>query len=95
MSATARKEYRVIRTVLIAALLAAMPATAVSARETSDGADKPAKEKRICRRDPHTGSIMQRQVCKTRAEWDAADAAARANGSVSHGGDSSRTVDVH
>ena len=80
-----------IRTVLIAALLAAMPASAASAKEAGEAADKPAKEKKVCRRDPHTGSIMQRQVCKTRAEWEAAD---RVSGSVSHGGDSSRSVEV-
>ena len=36
-------------------------------------ADKPAAEKRICRREaPATGSVMPgKRICHTKAEWDA------------------------
>jgi len=31
----------------------------------------PSKEKKICRRETATGSIMPRSVCRTKAEWNA------------------------
>lgn len=32
-------------------------------------ADKPAKEKKICRAAVRTGSIMPTRICLTKAEW--------------------------
>jgi hypothetical protein len=31
----------------------------------------PVKEKKICRSEEVTGSIMPKRVCRTKAEWDA------------------------
>jgi len=46
-------------------------------------AEKPKPEKKICRRDAATGSIMTMRTCRTAADWakvdaDAADATAEA-----------------
>ena len=30
---------------------------------------EPAKEKKVCRRDVATGSIMPRRICLTKAQW--------------------------
>ena len=39
------------------------------------------EEKRICRRMPQTGSLVQaKKECRTRAEWDLLAGAARQNG---------------
>jgi hypothetical protein len=38
-------------------------------------AAKPVKEKRICRQQNVTGSIMSKSVCHTAAQWNAIDAA--------------------
>jgi hypothetical protein len=32
---------------------------------------KPQKEKKVCRTDPDTGSILPQKTCKTQGEWDA------------------------
>jgi len=37
----------------------------------------PEKEKKICRREQVTGSIMQQRICHTREEWAAIDEANR------------------
>jgi hypothetical protein len=37
----------------------------------------PAKEKRICRTDTGTGSIMPKRICHTQAEWDSLNADSR------------------
>ncbi|WP_242415461.1 hypothetical protein [Sphingomonas panni] len=39
-------------------------------------AEKPKPEKKICRRDAATGSIMTMRTCRTAAEWAQVDAAA-------------------
>ncbi len=39
-------------------------------------AEKPKPEKKICRRDAATGSIMTMRTCRTAAEWSQVDAAA-------------------
>jgi hypothetical protein len=55
--------------VIALAASATVPTAAVE--QGSVPVAKPAKEKKICRRDVATGSIMPRSVCRTRAEWDA------------------------
>jgi len=44
-------------------VIAAMAAPAVA------GDQKPAKEKRICRSETGTGTIMMKMVCHTASEW--------------------------
>ena len=64
-----------IRYLAIAALFAA-PAI-VHADEATP--PQPPREKKICRQAVNTGSIMAKRVCHTKAEWDAMEAASRAN----------------
>jgi hypothetical protein len=54
---------------IIAALLAAAPATDGPAAPAAPAA--PVKEKKICRSEEVTGSIMPKRVCRTQAEWNA------------------------
>jgi len=59
----------------IAALSLAAPAFAQTA-PASDSTPKPVKEKKICRRETTTGSIIgARSTCHTKSEWAAIDAA--------------------
>ena len=39
----------------------------------TDPAVKPVKEKKICRREIATGSMMAKNVCHSKAEWAALD----------------------
>lgn len=63
-----------IRTIM-AAMMAVATATGVSAQDTAPApalATAPAKpvvEKKICRADAATGSILARRRCFTRTEW--------------------------
>ncbi|WP_343615376.1 hypothetical protein [Novosphingobium sp.] len=61
---------------LIAAL-ALLAGTAVQAQTApSDAAPaKPVKEKRICRAEEDTSSIVAKRICHTKAEWSAIDGA--------------------
>jgi len=52
---------------------AAMQATAPQA---APAPEKPKPEKKICRRDAATGSIMTMRTCRTQTEWSQVDAAA-------------------
>ena len=56
-------------------LLTAMTLLFATAPIASVAADTPAppppKERKICRSEAPTGSIMVRRVCRTKAEWDA------------------------
>ncbi len=57
---------------VVAACVAAATIAPAAAQETQGtAAAKPAKEKKICRRDTATGSIMAKKTCRTQAEWDA------------------------
>lgn len=56
--------------ILLATALQAAPAQPAAAP------DKPKAEKKICRRDVATGSIMAMRTCRTQAEWSQVDAAA-------------------
>jgi hypothetical protein len=58
-----------IPSALFAQIAAAPPA------EPAAAAEKPAKEKKICRREEETGSIMPTRICHTKDEWVRIDAA--------------------
>lgn len=51
--------------VLVAAALAAIGTAAVA----QSASPEPATEKKICRAETSTGSIMAKRVCRTKAEW--------------------------
>jgi hypothetical protein len=61
------------------ALAFAAPVLADDARSGNSSAaapsapEKPAKEKKICRRDADTGSYIPHSICRTKEEWQAAD----------------------
>jgi hypothetical protein len=57
---------------LFAFLAVGLAAPALAA---DDAAPKPKKEKKVCRRDVDTGTIMQRSICRTQTEWSKIDAA--------------------
>lgn len=60
----------------VAALSLAAPAFAQTTPTTDQAAPKPVKEKKVCRRETTTGSIIgARSTCHTRSEWAAIDAA--------------------
>ena len=53
---------------LFAALLAGAPASGPN--EPKQAVQQPAKEKKICQREVHTGSIMPKVVCRTQKQLD-------------------------
>ena len=62
------------RTIAAIAPLVLFAGTALQAQNTpSDAASpKPAvKEKKVCRTEDDTGSIVPKRVCHTKAEWEA------------------------
>jgi len=70
--------------VLVALFTAVAPATAsatatIMAQDTSAAAAPEAPEKKICRREVTTGSVMARVTCRTKAEWDAISARSRSD----------------
>lgn len=67
-----------IRLLSLAAAVAAA-STAVHAKTESPEGEKPAAEKKICKRETATGSIMSRATCRTKAEWDAITAQSQAD----------------
>ncbi|HVJ01790.1 MAG TPA: hypothetical protein VM662_06370 [Sphingomonas sp.] len=62
-----------VREMVVAALCAALVPLSAGAQDAADpGASAPqAPEKKICRRQVATGSVMARITCRTKAEWDA------------------------
>ncbi|WP_206240042.1 hypothetical protein [Novosphingobium terrae] len=67
------------RLIAIMCPLAFMAGTAAYAQSSAPDAApaKPAvKEKKICRQDDDTGSIVPKRTCHTKAEWAAIEAAA-------------------
>jgi hypothetical protein len=65
-----------IRVLLAASLAVAAigPTAAQSSQPAAPAtADQPTTEKKVCRRQIGTGSIMPKRVCKTKAEWAAID----------------------
>ncbi len=69
----------VLRILSLAALLAVAPAASQAAAPGKATADKPDAEKKICKREVATGSIMSRRICHTRAEWDQLEAKGKAD----------------
>lgn len=57
-------------------LTALLLATAIQAPASPPAPEKPKAEKKICRRDAATGSIMTMRTCRTQADWSRIDAAA-------------------
>jgi len=57
-----------IASALLSAAQAASPAAA-----PPPPVAKPAKEKKVCRHDASTGSILPKTVCRTQNEWDDID----------------------
>lgn len=68
-----------IRILSLAALLAVAPAVSYAAAPEKASADKPDTEKKVCKREVATGSIMSRRVCHTKAEWDQLEAQGKAD----------------
>jgi hypothetical protein len=60
---------------MLTALLFAA-AMQAAAPQAAPAPEKPKAEKKICRRDAATGSIMTMRTCRTQTEWSQIDAAA-------------------
>lgn len=58
-------------------LAAPMISTSAIAQDAKPAAAKPAKEKKICRRDNTVGTRLAKYTCLTRAQWDAREAEAQ------------------
>jgi hypothetical protein len=72
-------QLRLIVTAATALALAA-PAAAQESPNPTDTSAPAAKEKKICKRQIATGSIMSRPICHTKAEWAAISARNQADG---------------
>lgn len=59
-----------IRILSLAVMLAVAPTVSYAAAPDKSSADKPDAEKKICKRETATGSIMSRRICHSKAEWD-------------------------
>ncbi len=66
-----------MRTIALAVL--ALSASPAVAQQTQDAKPGTVKEKKICRSDTGTGSIMAKKTCHTKAEWDQLAQAATKN----------------
>jgi hypothetical protein len=72
--------FRFVLPILVTVSAAAIPASAQDASDASQpAAEKPAKEKKICKTDTGTGSIMPKRTCRTKVEWDALTEQSRGN----------------
>ena len=76
------------RLMTLAALCVASTALYAQAAPASE---KPVKEKKICRQEDVTGSIMMARTCHTKEEWAQIDAANSRNAQHILGRDSSPT----
>jgi len=63
-----------MRTICLFAVIAFGLAAPASAEDAAK-ADKPAKEKRVCRRQVGTGTIMPKSICRSAKDWAAIDEA--------------------
>ena len=63
-----------MRNACLFALIALGLAAPASAEDAAPAA-KPAKEKKICRRDVNTETIIPKSTCRTRSQWSQIDAA--------------------
>lgn len=67
-----------MRRLIVLAVACAIPsalAAQTAAAEPAASSEKPAKEKKICRREEETGSLMASRICHTKDEWVRIDAA--------------------
>ena len=55
---------------IIALAVLALSASPAVAQQTQDAKAEAVKEKKICRSDTGTGSIMSKKTCHTKAEWE-------------------------
>lgn len=64
-----------MRRLIVLAIICAVPSALLAQEAAPAPAAKPAKEKKICRSEEATGSIMVKRVCHTKDEWAAIDKA--------------------
>jgi hypothetical protein len=65
-----------MRRLIVLAIACAVPGVSFAQSTTPvPAAEAPAKEKKICRREESTGSIMAQRICHTKGEWVQIDAA--------------------
>jgi len=64
-----------MRKILTLAALCASSAALYAQTAPAPATDVPVKEKKICRREETTGSIMPTRVCHSKEEWAQIDAA--------------------
>jgi len=65
---------------LLAATILASPAYASEpAAGQAEAKAKPVKEKKVCKTDTATGSIMAKRTCRTKAEWAAMEEQAKSD----------------
>ncbi|TFI57855.1 hypothetical protein E2493_12745 [Sphingomonas parva] len=57
------------------ALITLLAIAAPAAAEESAAPAKTKKEKKVCRRDVNTETIIPKSICRTRSEWTQIDAA--------------------
>jgi hypothetical protein len=81
-----------IRGAILFALLATTPVTVHAADSAKPAAAEKAGNKKVCRREVKTGSIMSRAVCRTQAEWDQLTAQGRNDFDRSRDMDRSRSM---
>ena len=59
------------KVLLAVALAAAVSAPALAANDSNSGAQDAPKEKKVCRTETVTGSLIgKKRVCLTQAQWD-------------------------
>jgi len=63
-----------MRKLMTLAALCTVPGTLYAQPEPAAAAVKPVKEKKICRQEDVTGSIMMARKCHTKGEWARIDA---------------------
>ena len=63
-----------MRRFVMLAALCTLPNALYAQAATAPATEKPAKEKKICRQEDMTGSIMRARVCHTKEEWVQIDA---------------------
>lgn len=64
-----------MRRLIVLAVACAIPTALLAQTATPATTEKPVKEKKLCRREEMTGSIMPTRVCHTKDEWVQIDAA--------------------
>lgn len=70
--------FRIVLPVVIAMTAAAPAAAFDDAAASQPAAEVPVKEKKVCKTDVGTGSIMPKRTCRTKGEWAAIEAQSKA-----------------